>query len=946
MRGLPFFLALLVLLKIQLIVGVWRYNNILEDENLFTLKNAVFLKYDGSDFVEWEYPESCNVNNKSSPNAIMKCTSPGFQMVKPLVSSPEEEETRYLFISDSFFSFIWYAVVPIDRGSTETSSKKVRMWIIDPEQADPAEINNTALVPSTQSRYITKHFYNNGQYPVITLTSKQTHLGHFQKDGYWEAVIPGDERYNDFHIYGQPISFQHRFVIEGQHTFYWPEPTEPNREREVSLRLAPGSPLLLVWGTCELYHGLLLSDTGALITKNAFLTSEELKVDPGSLPVPPEGYFTVDQAALLEDGIIFRIDGALYWRDNQDRVLTEHPQLPTSGVMGLYQRTCCASNYPVQDVELSSLIVWKDNVLLVGPKQLKNPGRANFLKIVLTVPPTVTFLTASFGSHPASLATLVMNSVPGAIPRSFLTSYNELVPSWITSTFMTKFKLKDIPKGPFEMRFLESADASLLLWNKETILYSFHNDNEWGEIRPFNASHLSAAANGSKIHQVALDNSWNMLVKMENNILFYCKVGMHEVVRLHKWIEPDSRMVLYLNQKEQIHMLTLTPEGLHVQKYPMLMETKSAMKGSYHDCPFISFEHSMNTISYNMDKGDQMVLWAQIVYPEGKGVHVKLLSNNEDLLNIEQKSHFEGVNSVDTVNTTFIISQKVDYSDATSYTHLTKKTSGILTLELVPNQIGNTCNLPKSRISHFNVGCPPNRHIRVARPWGMPCEMHSLTNYTILRSVLRDQQQDDLVVDYDWEKFGCLLKTHYKNPFHPSLDLYDGDNFVRNVDANFIVWDRFGRKDYSFNATMRQVACLREAQTWSFMLTGGKSLEEAWGPENYRTCFKVIPGKLGNLDQPYEIMNRSSKNFLTFSQVDSATYVFNVKILDPNYSFCDLHAVFAVQTYGITIPKHQHLTTYVAIVFTLFSLCILGYSYCQYVTIFRYLLATRKHKYE
>lgn len=34
---------------------------------------------------------------------------------------------------------------------------------------------------------------------------------------------------------------------------------------------------------------------------------------------------------------------------------------------------------------------------------------------------------------------------------------------------------------------------------------------------------------------------------------------------------------------------------------------------------------------------------------------------------------------------------------------------------------------------------------------------------------------------------------------------YDGDNYVRNVDANFIVWDRFGRKDYSFNATMRQV---------------------------------------------------------------------------------------------------------------------------------------------
>ncbi|KAJ7984928.1 hypothetical protein DPEC_G00359840 [Dallia pectoralis] len=942
------FLSFLVLLKVELNSGVWRYNNILEDGNLFTLQNAVFLQYDGSDLVKWEYPESCSVNNKSSPKAIMKCTSTGFKMVKPLVSSPEEEETRSLFITDSYFSFIWYAVIPINSGSTDACFQKLRIWIVDPEQAGPAEISQTALVPSLQSRYVTKHFYNNGQYPMIQmLNSTQKVLGDFQEEGwYWKAAIRGDKEYSNVHISGQPVSFQHRFVIDSQHTFYSVEPEDPNGGREVSLRLAPGYPLSLVWGTCKPYHAVLLSDSGALITKNAFLTSVELKVDPGMFPVPLEGYFTVDQAALLEDGIIFRIDDALYWRDDLDGVLTEHPQLPTSGVKGLYQRTCCVSHYQSQDVELSSLIVWTNNSLLLGPKQLKNLGRSSFLQAALTLSPNATILTASFGSQAPLLAALVMYDSPGAGLRPHLITYNELSPGWVTSTFMTKLKLEDVPQGPFQMLFLESAHASLLLWNEETILYSFHNDNDRGEIRPFNASHISAAAFGSKIHQVSMDHNWNMLVKMENNMLFFCKVGMHEVVLLPQWMEPDSRTVLYLDPKDLFNMVTLTTTGLHVQKYPMTMETKSAMQGSYHDCPFISFKHNMNSVSYHIDKGDKMGLWAEIVYPEGKGVHVKFLSNRNDLLSITQKYFFEGVNSVDTVNMTFLISQEVDYSDATSYTDLVKKTTGIVTLELIPNQIGNTCNLPKTRISNFNVGCPPNRHIRVARPSGMPCEMNSLTNYTIPRSVLRDPSQEDLVVNYDWDEFGCLLETHYKNPFQPTLVLYDGDNFVQDINANFILWEIFGRMDYSFNESMRQVGCLCEAQTWRSLLTPGQILEEAWGPENYRSCFKVVPGKLGNLDVEYEIMNSSSNNFLTFSQVDSAIYVFNVKILDPNLSFCDLRAVFAIRTYGVTIPKHEYITSYTELLLFFVIICILGYSYWRFLKIFRNMMATRRQTFE
>ncbi|KTF95395.1 hypothetical protein cypCar_00025546 [Cyprinus carpio] len=56
-----------------------------------------------------------------------------------------------------------------------------------------------------------------------------------------------------------------------------------------------------------------------------------------------------------------------------------------------------------------------------------------------------------------------------------------------------------------------------------------------------------------------------------------------------------------------------------------------------------------------------------------------------------------------------------------------------------------------------------------------------------------------------------------------STPRYEGETFIHSVDANFIVWE-------NFNPTMRQVACLRKAQTWKSMLVDEKHPDKAWGP--------------------------------------------------------------------------------------------------------------------
>lgn len=75
------------------------------------------------------------------------------------------------------------------------------------------------------------------------------------------------------------------------------------------------------------------------------------------------------------------------------------------------------------------------------------------------------------------------------------------------------------------------------------------------------------------------------------------------------------------------------------------------MHMTHHSCPFITFKNSMTALAYYMDKGDTITIWAQIVYREGQGVYVMLLTNNKHLLVIYQRSHSKMMPEVGTINT-------------------------------------------------------------------------------------------------------------------------------------------------------------------------------------------------------------------------------------------------------------------------------------------------------
>ncbi|XP_052529231.1 cation channel sperm-associated auxiliary subunit epsilon isoform X2 [Tympanuchus pallidicinctus] len=147
----------------------------------------------------------------------------------------------------------------------------------------------------------------------------------------------------------------------------------------------------------------------------------------------------------------------------------------------------------------------------------------------------------------------------------------------------------------------------------------------------------------------------------------------------------------------------------------------------------------------------------------------------------------------------FTFSHQTDNILESNYTQALELTSGVMSAELKPRAAENACEL-QHQVSHFFVGCPPGRHIAVK--------------------------------------------------------IYDGDICVRNVEANFVLWEIKGRTDNGYTSSTKK---------------------------NYRSCFELENSSKEGLNEQYQILNSTSQNHMARPFSHDATYVFRVRILTRNY---------------------------------------------------------------
>ncbi|KAG8511809.1 Cation channel sperm-associated protein subunit epsilon, partial [Galemys pyrenaicus] len=558
----------------------------------------------------------------------------------------------------------------------------------------------------------------------------------------------------------------------------------------------------------------------------------------------------------------------------------------------------------------SNVAVWTKNEVYLGYRFLKfvKVITTNELKSYLHLAPSSTLIihNVEYTGHPLEIAFLLEYCTTCTnLKQIFVVIYNEDTTYLICKDFTLNISVNSF----LTPHFIYSAVPELILWDKHRIYYSYNNLTDTGVLQtPTEFGNLSKLSHNSTIHDVFIDYIGNIVVKMENNIMFYFKVDMRDAVKLHLWTSSTTKSLVSMDMSGQAYLIYVFQNGsIQPQEYPLKLEVESVTFKTKEVCPYVAFECNISHTFYFLDKGDKLTIWAELVYPENTGLYIIVESYGPNILEKTEKIHYD-----------------------IGFGHCTKTMTVTFSHNLKYEAVDNYFKLQSDLVKM-------EKHVQEAiRFKNEGCLQHDLF-YIIEKSYLRHQPRKNLRVKYDWNKYGCPLKLDFRKTFHPLLQLYNKNGYVEDINVNFIVWEIHGRNDYSFSNTMEKSGCLHEAQTWETMTELNKDLplEDAWGPQNYKHCFSYSIGKPGDLNQPYEIINKSNYNHLVWPVDHAGMYVFSVKILDPNYSFCNLTATFAIETSGLIPSPSGYLVGALLFLLMLIVFSILVLSYFHYMKIYR-----------
>ncbi|XP_064239740.1 cation channel sperm-associated auxiliary subunit epsilon [Aotus nancymaae] len=921
------------------------YHSNSRDYQIFSTRSIIKLEYEGTLFTEWSVPETCTVLDKRLPVTELRCSSPGIHAVKPIVMGPDEEE-RYLFVATSHICFLWYYRV---RHFFNNLTQAIIVWAYDPENADSDELLGSAEEPSINSEVLSTQMATVGQKPTVyTILKRKVYLSNEKmKRGTWNIVVPMTKDDALKEIRGNQVIFQDCFVADFLILLTFPILTIPEIPGYLPISSPRGSQLIAFRDSCVFACVVLVTDRETFQTNDSFRTWTRVRVPPDVLS--DDERQNVTDVTLSRDGIIFHINGVLYLKSFRGFIkMGRIVNLPDDGIAGISSRKWCWVKYLFKAKgRRSNLAVWTKNEIFLGYILLKFARLVTTteLKNILNLPVTATLTIHSvqYTGHPLEIAVLLNYCIMCTITKKiFLVIYNEDTKQWISQDFTLDAPVDSV----FVPHFIFSALPGLILWNKHSIYYYYNNFTFTGILQtPAGHGNLSMLSNGSIIHEVLIDYYGNILVKMENNEIFYSKINIGDAVKLHLWTSNTTKAFIFLNTSGHTYFLYAFDNGvIQTQDYPVGLEAKSIAFKTKDKCPYVAFHNNIAHVFYFLDKGEALTVWTQIVYPENNGLYVIMESYGPKILEVRHNISFEVAFGYCTKTLLLTFYQKINYEGTDDYFGMQDNNTGLVMIQVRPSEYSKACSVPQ-KVFQIAVGCDDKKFIAVKGFSKKGCHRHDFS-YVIEKSYLRHPLSKNLKVRYNWEEYGCPLRLEFTEKFHPLVQLFDDNGYVKDVEANFIVWEIHGRADYSFNNTMAQSGCLHTAQTWKSMIKLNKHLplEEVWGPENYKHCFSYGIGKPGDLNQPYEIINSSNKNHIFWPIGHSGMYVFRVKILDPNYSFCNLTAIFAIETFGLIPSSSVYLVASFLFVLMLLFFTILVLSYFWYMRIYRRHINEPLHK--
>ncbi|KAI9145090.1 cation channel sperm-associated protein subunit delta-domain-containing protein, partial [Paraphysoderma sedebokerense] len=237
------------------------------------------------------------------------------------------------------------------------------------------------------------------------------------------------------------------------------------------------------------------------------------------------------------------------------------------------------------------------------------------------------------------------------------------------------------------------------------------------------------------------------------------------------------------------------------------------------------------------------------------------------------------------------------------------------------------------------LSCPPGRKIVVKRSdTGKTCSSADVPKTFKIPANGAVDYRDysaigaEMELEYNCSRYGVPIPAYYGSLYKPTLELWDNKQFVRTVDADFILFEVNGRSTFTYNTTAQQI-CRQKPQTWKSMILNSPNIQpfNAWSSSNYVPCYG--PGDARALETndrriKYEILRHSTDNRIQWEAGINGLYIFKVKVLDQSFSYCELTTEYAVQVFGAPIAAEIQAAIVIGIIGGV--LLILFFSYLWY----------------
>ncbi|CAB1336258.1 unnamed protein product [Coregonus sp. 'balchen'] len=221
--------------------------------------------------------------------------------------------------------------------------------------------------------------------------------------------------------------------------------------------------------------------------------------------------------------------------------------------------------------------------------------------------------------------------------------------------------------------------------------------------------------------------------------------------------------------------------------------------------------------------------------------------------------------------------------------------------------------------AHILVGCPPGKHTRILKDI-TTCTKGTFTqeqlqdnfSYVIPKAVYDPQHlfrpgsaSSDLHISYSITDYFCPLLVYHDTPWIPSLELWNGNEFVEQVSADFVMFEVNGMYNYQYLQSVQDAKCVSQPQNWTSLLSQQQyepNPNTAWTRSNYKSCKDSDGPPITDPEAQYQVLNMGTRNRILFPNYNGM-YVFKVIVVDPSYSYCMLTTTFSVYVYG-AFPPH------------------------------------------